>query len=87
MTVSVDRDWSENVKEKYHTPPGTFTKNADAIVKILLDGADNNATLALHRLMFYMNRAGDKLTNVQQLDKAKSELEKLIEEKHETLKN
>lgn len=77
--------WSEEVKTKYHTPEGTFTDKAPEVVKILMQGADNDPTLALHRLLFYMNRAGDKLTNAEELDKAKLKLESLIEEKKETL--
>lgn len=69
--------WSENVPLHYHTPPGTFTKDAGEVVQTLLDGADNDATEALRRLVFYMNRAGDKLTNREQLNKAKLKLEQL----------
>lgn len=50
--------WSENVKEHFHTPPGTFTQDAEEITNILLKVSDGNATLALRRLLFYMNRAG-----------------------------
>ena len=48
--------WSENVKEHFHTPPGTFTQDAEEITNILLKVSDGNATLALRRLLFYMNR-------------------------------
>ena len=47
--------WSENVKEHFHTPPGTFTQDAEEITNILLKVSDGNATLALRRLLFYMN--------------------------------
>lgn len=70
--------WSEEVKTHYHTPPGTFTQNAQTIVETLMEGADDDATLALHRLLFYMNRAGDKLENVRQLNLAKEQLENMI---------
>ena len=53
--------WSENVKEHFHTPPGTFTQDAEEITNILLKVSDGNATLALRRLLFYMNRAGSRL--------------------------
>lgn len=71
--------WSEEVdaNETYHTPPGTFTKKAPQIVEILLKGADDDPTLALRRLTFYMNRAGTKLTNDSELEKAKTQLESL----------
>lgn len=64
--------WSENVKEHFHTPPGTFTQDAEEITNILLKVSDGNATLALRRLLFYMNRAGSRLGNAEQLEKAKT---------------
>ena len=79
--------WSENVKELFHTPPGTFTQDAEEITNILLKVSDGNATRALRRLLFYMNRAGSRLGNAEQLEKAKKRLEELIEQNHETLKN
>lgn len=72
-----DEYWSEKVHTHFHTPPGTFTKDAGEVVKALMKGADNNATEALRRLVFYMNRAGEKLTNREQLNKAKLKLEQL----------
>lgn len=71
--------WSEeaNARERYHTPPGIFTKDADEIVDTLMEGAHDDAVMALRRLVFYMNRAGDKLTNTKQLNKAKSKLEEM----------
>ncbi len=71
--------WSEEVKSNYHPPEGTFTKSAPEVVKILLTGAGNDPLLALHRLVFYMNRAGDKLTNSRALETAKLTLEDLIQ--------
>ncbi len=74
-----DPYWSEEVTagEAYHTPPGTFTQPAPEVVKVLLGGADGKAELALRRLVFYMNRAGDKLANKAELEKAKEKLEEL----------
>ena len=71
--------WSEEVgaQETYHTLDGTFTKSAPEIVEVLMKGAHNDATLALRRLMFYMNRAGRHLTNAAALQEAKSQLEKI----------
>lgn len=71
--------WSEEVDEhlKWHAPEGTFTEKAPEIVKVLMKGADDDATLALRRLVFYMNRAGERLRNKEELDKAKASLEKL----------
>lgn len=73
--------WSEEVHTDYHPPEGTFTEKAPQVVKTLMEGADSDPTLALHRLIFYMNRAGEKLHNVEELDKAKTKLEALIKEK------
>lgn len=73
--------WSEEVHTSYHTPEGTFTQKAPQIVQTLLDGADNDPSLALHRLVFYMNRAGSNLTDTEQLDCAKQQLEEMISDK------
>lgn len=75
--------WSEEVHTEYHPPEGTFTEKAPQVVKTLLDGADGDPTLALHRLLFYMNRAGEKLHNGEELNEAKIKLEELIREKDE----
>lgn len=71
--------WSEEVEaqETYLTPDGTFTKSALEIVEVLMKGAHNDATLALWRLMFYMNRAGRHLTNTTALQEAKAQLKKM----------
>lgn len=75
--------WSEEVtdEEHHHTPAGIFTKKAPAVVKALMKDANDNATLALRRLTFYMNRAGSKLTNADELNKAKASLEALEKKK------
>lgn len=78
MSESENPNWSEEVKTHYHTPPGTFTKDADSIVETLLKGADNDPLLALHRLMFYINRAGDNLSNAKQVKLAKKKLEIIV---------
>lgn len=69
--------WSEEVKAEYHPPEGTFTHKAPEVVQMLMDGAHGNAKLALERLVFYMNRAGEKLTNRTELEAAKKKLEDL----------
>jgi hypothetical protein len=71
-------NWSERVtkKEKYHTPPGLFTKKASTIANALMRGADGDATKAMRRLTFYMNRAGRSLTNKRELNKAKTILKR-----------
>lgn len=68
---------SEKVRSKYHPPAGTFTHRAGDVVKILMKDAGNDAVLALRRLVFYMNRAGKRLSNREELEKAKTRLEEL----------
>lgn len=70
--------WSQAVtkKESYHTPPGLFEKKASTIANTLMRGAKGDATKAMRRLTFYMNRAGKNLTNKRELGKAKTLLKK-----------
>lgn len=79
--------WSEIIKGHFHTPSNIFEQNAEEIVSYLLEISENNATLSLRRLLFYMNSNDCESDNNEQLEKAKKRLEELIEEKHETLKN
>lgn len=81
MADADNKYWSEEVHTDYHPPEGTFTHKAPEVVSTLMAGAKDDPTLALHRLVFYMNRAGEKLTNGTELDKAKEKLEELIREK------
>lgn len=74
--------WSEEVKTDYHTPPGTFTRKAPDMVRILLDGAGGDPVLALRRLVFYMNRAGERLSDRHETEKAKRLLEEKIAAEH-----
>jgi hypothetical protein len=50
------------VKTHYHTPEGLFTKSAHEIAHVLKSGA-SDATQAIRRLSFYVNRAGKNLTS------------------------
>ena len=61
-------------------PAGTFTQKAPEIVKVLMKGAHNDPALALRRLVFYMNRAGNGLSNAKEFEKAKAKLEELEHE-------
>ncbi len=83
MSENENPYWSEEVtdEEHHHTPAGTFTQKAPEIVKALLKDANNDPTLALRRLTFYMNRAGSKLTNKDELSIAKAKLEALEKNK------
>ena len=79
------KKWSGKVKvEKEEKPKeGTFTKSADSIVKELMRKAEGNAGTAMKKLNFYMNRAGDSVSNKAELNKAKSILSKKLENKKE----
>lgn len=83
MSKNENPYWSEEVtdEERHHTPEGTFTKKAPDVVKALMKDANDNPTLALRRLTFYMNRAGSKLTNEDELNIAKTKLEALEKNK------
>ena len=74
--------WSEEADEhlKWHAPAGTFTQKEPEIVKVLMKGARNDPALALRRLVFYMNRAGNGLSNAKEIEKAKAKLEELEHE-------
>jgi hypothetical protein len=73
--IKESENWSDDVKSKWTPEEGLFTKdNADYIKSKLLKGADNDKALAMKRLMFYINRAGDKLTNKTVLNKVKGML-------------
>lgn len=71
-----------DVKTKWHPKKGLFTgDDPKEIVDYLLKNSKDE-TQAMQRLCFYMNRAGNKLTNKTVLNKAKSILKsKKVEEK------
>lgn len=71
----------------HHTPEGLFTKSSKDIVDGLLKDANGDEELALKRITFYINRAGDGLSNKTAVHAAKRELEKKVEEKKEAEKN
>jgi len=58
-----------DVKAKWHPKEGIFTKSGDEIARYLLK---NGKKKAMARLTFYMNRAGEKLSNRAELEKAKA---------------
>jgi len=60
-----------DVEANWHPRKGLFKeKDPNKIASYLLKYSKDN-TQALRRLTFYMNRAGDNLTNVQTLNAAK----------------
>ena len=71
-----------DVKTKWHPKEGLFTgNNPQEIANYLLKNSKDEAQ-AMQRLCFYMNRAGDKLTNKTVLNKVKQILKsKKVEEK------
>lgn len=75
--------WSKKVTEKggYSPPEGTFTKSGEDIAAQLLKDS-KDAAQAMQRLMFYINRSGDKLEKDQKgsLERAKE----IIHSKTET---
>lgn len=70
-------------KSGHHTPEGLFTKPTKDIVDGLLKDANGDEELALRRITFYINRAGDGLSNKTAVHAAKKELEKKVEAKIE----
>ena len=65
-----------DVESSWHPRKGLFTeKNPKAIANYLLKNSKDEAQ-AMQRLNFYMNRAGDKLTNVTVLNQVKQILKK-----------
>ena len=73
-------------KSGHHTPEGLFTKPTKDIVDGLLKDAHGDEELALRRITFYINRAGDGLSNKTAVNAAKRELEKKVEAKREAKK-
>lgn len=72
--ITEGKKWSGDVKAKVEVPEGTFTKKAGAIVKTMLKLHGGDSGAAMKALTFFMNRAGDKLENKEELDKAKAKL-------------
>lgn len=70
-------------KSGHHTPEGLFTKSSEDIVDGLIKDAKGDEELALRRITFYINRAGDGLSNKTAVHAAKRALEKKVEEKKE----
>lgn len=69
-------------KSGHSTPEGLFTKSKEEIVDGLLKDANGDEELALKRINFYINRAGDGLSNKTAVNAAKKELENKIESKN-----
>lgn len=71
-----DDDLVSQADLKHSTPEGLFTKSADEIVDGLLSDASGDEELALKRINYYINRAGDGLSNKTAVHAAKKTLQK-----------
>ena len=70
--------WSSDIETKWHPPEGFFEQSAEQIAKGL-KAASDSLKQAMSRLDFYINRAGDKLSDERKatLEQAKKILEEL----------
>ncbi len=70
------KEWLENVETNWSPEEGLFTKDDPNYIADYLLKHSKDRTQAMRRLIFYMNRAGENLTNKTVLNKAKKLLEK-----------
>ena len=70
------REWLENVETNWSPEEGLFNKDDPKYIADYLLKHSKDRTQAMRRLVFYMNRAGENLTNKTVLNKAKKLLEK-----------
>ena len=70
------KEWLENVETNWSPEEGLFTKHDPNYIADYLLKHSKDRTQAMRRLVFYMNRAGENLTNKTVLNKAKKLLEK-----------
>ena len=74
-SINESKEWVDNVNTKWHPKEGLFTgSNPNEIANYLLKNSKDKGQ-AMKRLVFYMNRAGDKLQNKAVLNKVKKLLE------------
>jgi hypothetical protein len=82
-TRKTPRQWSQHVTETSDAldlEGGVFKKrSARAIAQSLKESAEHSARRAMSMLTFYINRAGDNLSNAERkrLENAKDELREL----------
>ena len=69
------REWLENVETNWSPKDGLFTGNDPEYIANYLLRNSKDTTQALRRLVFYMNRAGENLTNRRVLNKTKKILQ------------
>lgn len=70
------KEWLENVETSWTPKEGLFTKDDPEYIANYLLKHSKDRTQAIRRLVFYMNRAGENLTNKTVLNKVKKILEK-----------
>lgn len=70
------KEWLENVETNWSPKEGLFTKDDPNYIADYLLKHSKDRTQAMRRLVFYMNRAGENLTNKTVLNKVKKLLEK-----------
>lgn len=68
--------WSQDVKEKHHTPEGLFKGSSESIAKELKKEHGDDFASAMSALNFYINRGGD-IPNKSNVEGAKAALRKL----------
>lgn len=78
MQTSEKLHTGTNPGKHYGPPSETFHQNAENMVKALIDDAGDDPTLALYKLLFYMDRNGGTPENAADLEQAKNKLEKII---------
>ena len=66
-----DNTWVDDVDVKWHPEEGLFTNDNPEYIASYLLRHSKDRQQAMSRLVFYMNRCGDKLTNRTVLNKAK----------------
>ena len=70
------KEWLETVETNWSPEEGLFTKDDPKYIADYLLKYSKDRTQAMRRLVFYMNRAGENLTNKTVLNKVKKLLEK-----------
>jgi hypothetical protein len=78
LIASEEKQLSDYETDK-PTPEGLFKKSAETIVRTLLSMTKGDIGKAIQKITFYINRAGDNLSNAQEVKKAKKILQDRLE--------
>ena len=70
-----------DIESKHPTSKDLFTKSAETIVRVLLQQTKGNIGKAIQKITFYINRAGENLSNKVEVNKAKEILKKKLDSK------